>query len=273
MSPEEGSRKTVERLRRFLRARWESGDSGFFMKRTSRRRTPAVPAPTRPSTTPMTPAAAAPPEAAKPKATAKPSRHPSGILIPGESQKGAALLALYNRIKDCRRCSLGGGRMNFVFGTGNPQADIVFAGEAPGEQEDKQGLPFVGPAGQLLTRMLEAVGIMRDDVFICNVLKCRPPQNRPPADEEIELCVPYLFEQIEIISPKIVVALGRFAAQSLLQTQKPIGQLRGRVYRLGQSDLIATYHPSAILRNASNRPILEGDLKKVRELLEKPRGN
>ncbi len=271
MSSEEGARKTVDRLRRFLRARWESGDSDFFMKRTSPRRTPRAPAPARPSASPAAPAAPGS-RTAKPGAEAKPSRHPSGIFSPGESQKGAALLALYNRIKNCRRCPLGAGRINFVFGTGNPQADIVFAGEAPGEQEDKQGLPFVGPAGQLLTRMLEAVGIMRDEVFICNVLKCRPPQNRPPADEEIELCIPYLFEQIELISPKIVVALGRFAAQSLLQTQKPIGQLRGRVYRLGQSDLIATYHPSAILRNASNRPILDGDLKKVRELLDKLRG-
>lgn len=242
------------------------------MKKTSSRASRAKHAPARPpGGSPGHPRPGR--ETGKSRSVPQPVRHPSGILSPDESQRGAALVTLYNRVKDCRRCPLGTGRINFVFGTGNPAAKIVFAGEAPGEQEDKQGLPFVGPAGQLLTKMLGAVGIVRDDVFICNVLKCRPPQNRPPADEEIELCLPYLFEQIEIISPKIVVALGRFAAQSLLQTQKPIGQLRGRIYRLGQSDLIATYHPSAILRNASNRPILEGDLKKVRELLEKYRGN
>lgn len=255
------ARKAIRRLRKWLRARFEAGDGEFFMKKTART---AGGRPARVGASPHPP---------KPQPPQKPARHPSGIISPDESQKGAALLTQYKRIKDCRRCSLGTSRLNFVFGTGNPLADIVFAGEAPGEQEDRQGLPFVGPAGQLLTRMLEAVGIKRDDVFICNVLKCRPPQNRPPADEEIELCMPYLFEQIELISPKIVVALGRFAAQSLLQTQKAIGQLRGRIYRLGESDLIATYHPSAILRNPNNRPILEEDLKKLRELLDKRRGS
>ena len=157
--------------------------------------------------------------------------------------------------------------MTFVFGTGNPNAELLFVGEAPGEQEDRSGLPFVGLAGQLLTRMLGEQGIRREDVFICNVLKCRPPSNRPPAEEEIAQCAPSLAEQIKRIGPKLIVALGRFAAQTLLHSDEPVGRLRGRWHPWEGAELRATYHPSAILRNPSNRGILEEDLKIVKERL------
>lgn len=205
--------------------------------------------------------------------SSKPARHESGLISPESSEKGRALLAFHERVKSCTQCPLAKSRKHFVFGMGNPEAELVMAGEAPGEQEDLQGLPFVGRAGLLLDRVLGKLGMSRDDAFIANVLKCRPPGNRQPGDEEIAACEPYLAEQIRIISPKVIVALGAYAAQTLLKTRKPIGQLRGRTYPVGSALLIATYHPAAILRNPSNEPILEGDLKRARELLTKPRGN
>jgi len=236
-------------LRRHLKARWEAGETTLFTARD-------------PGARPRPKPAAPPPPAAAPAGL-----HPSGLLDPGASERGRGLLAQYDAIKDCVKCPLGATRTRFVFGTGNPQAELLFVGEAPGEQEDRQGLPFVGPAGQLLTRMLGEHGIRREDVFICNVLKCRPPNNRPPAEEEIAQCSPYLEEQIKRVGPKLIVALGRFAAQTLLRSDKPVGQLRGRWYPLHGAELRATYHPSAILRNPNNRAILDEDLKIVKEQL------
>jgi DNA polymerase len=197
-------------------------------------------------------------------------RHGSGILNPARSEKGRELLKLWERIRACDKCSgLCKGRQNFVFGTGNPEARVVFVGEAPGEQEDKQGLPFVGPAGRLLNDLLVGIGLQRDDVFICNVIKCRPPQNRKPELEEIENCEMHLFEQLRIMSPPILVALGTFAAQSLLQTMQPIGRLRGRWLRWKDADLLATYHPSAGLRAGSFKKTIEEDFQLLKARLAK----
>jgi len=189
------------------------------------------------------------------------------------SARGSELVAFYEKIKACEDCPLARTRKSFVFGCGNPEASIMFVGEAPGEQEDKQGLPFVGPAGHLLDRLLEGVGIRRDDVFIANVLKCRPPGNRKPADDEIAACDPHLAGQVKIVAPKFLVALGTFAAQSILRSTRPIGQIRGRWYRIGESDFLATYHPSAGLRAGDFKRVIEADLKLLKEKLDKTRAN
>jgi uracil-DNA glycosylase len=181
-----------------------------------------------------------------------------------------ALTAVRTDIGDCTRCKLHTlGRTQIVFGVGNPNADLMFVGEAPGGDEDIQGIPFVGRAGQLLTKIIEAIGLSRDDVYIANVIKCRPPQNRNPEPDEVETCEPFLFRQIDIIQPKVIVALGKFAAQALLRTDAPISRLRGRVFEYrGGAKLIPTFHPAYLLRNpASKREVWE-DMKAVRDLLK-----
>jgi DNA polymerase len=169
---------------------------------------------------------------------------------------------------DCSRCKLHRlGRKQIVFGVGNPNADLMFVGEAPGADEDQQGIPFVGRAGQLLTKIIEAIDLKREDVYIANVIKCRPPQNRNPEQDEVETCEPFLFQQIDIIRPKVIVALGTFAARALLRTLDPISRLRGRVYDYRGAKLIPTFHPAYLLRNpASKREVWE-DMKRVRSLL------
>jgi uracil-DNA glycosylase len=144
---------------------------------------------------------------------------------------------------------------------------LMFAGEAPGRDEDLQGEPFVGRAGQLLTRIIEAIGMKRQDVYIANVIKCRPPENRNPEPDEVEKCEPFLFRQIDLIKPKVIVALGTFAARSLLKTDAPISRLRGRVYEYRGAQLIPTFHPAYLLRNPSCRREVWEDMKKVRALL------
>jgi uracil-DNA glycosylase len=169
---------------------------------------------------------------------------------------------------DCRRCKLHTlGRRQVVFGVGNPNADLMFVGEAPGADEDIQGEPFVGRAGQLLTKIIEAIDLRREDVYIANVIKCRPPQNRNPEPDEVEQCEPFLFRQIDVIKPKVIVALGKFAAQSLLKTTEPITRIRGREYRYRDAILMPTYHPAYLLRNPSSKREVWEDMKRVRELL------
>jgi DNA polymerase len=179
-----------------------------------------------------------------------------------------ALTALRADIGDCTRCKLHRlGRTQVVFGVGNPDADLMFVGEAPGRDEDLQGFPFVGRAGQLLTKIIEAIALKREDVYIANVIKCRPPENRNPEPDEVETCEPFLFRQIDIIKPRVIVALGKFAAQALLRTLDPISRLRGRVYDYRGAKLIPTFHPAYLLRNpASKREVWE-DMKLVRRLL------
>ena len=169
---------------------------------------------------------------------------------------------------DCSRCKLHRlGRRQVVFGVGNPDADLMFVGEAPGADEDAQGIPFVGRAGQLLTKMIAAIDLSRDDVYIANVIKCRPPENRNPEPDEVETCEPFLFQQIDAIRPKVIVALGKFAAQALLRSQDPISRLRGRVYEFRGAKLIPTFHPAYLLRNPSSKREAWDDLKKARDLL------
>ncbi|MBI1846474.1 MAG: uracil-DNA glycosylase [Candidatus Rokubacteria bacterium] len=162
-----------------------------------------------------------------------------------------ALRAQEAALQGCRRCKLCEGRATIVFGAGNPRADLLVIGEGPGADEDAQGLPFVGRAGQLLTRMLAArgVGFTRDEVYVTNAVKCRPPGNRNPEAEELATCAPFLAAQLRAIQPKVVLALGSVATQALLRTREPIGKLRGRVHPFGAAVLIPTFHPAFLLRN------------------------
>src|SRR5258706_8659985 len=176
---------------------------------------------------------------------------------------------LYDQIHECLKCPLGQTRIKFVFGTGNTHAEVMFIGEAPGADEDAQGEPFVGRAGQLLNKIIEAIGMKREEVYICNILKCRPPNNRDPLPSEMETCSPYLLKQIDLIKPKFIVCLGRISAQWLLRTSETLSALRGRTHELRGATLIVTYNPAAILRNpAWKRPAWE-DMKMLMELSEK----
>jgi uracil-DNA glycosylase len=169
---------------------------------------------------------------------------------------------------DCSRCKLHTlGRTQVVFGVGNPNADLMFVGEAPGADEDIQGEPFVGRAGQLLTKIIEAIGLKREDVYIANVIKCRPPGNRNPEPDEVEQCEPFLFRQIDTVKPKVIVALGKFAAQCLLRTNDPITRIRGREFKYRDAILIPTYHPAYLLRTPSAKKEVWEDMKKVRTIL------
>ncbi|MBC8214564.1 MAG: uracil-DNA glycosylase [Candidatus Marinimicrobia bacterium] len=181
------------------------------------------------------------------------------------SEVSSSLVEYSNQISDCEKCSLHSIRTNFVFGVGNPSADIVFVGEAPGKQEDLLGEPFVGRAGKLLDKIIAAINLTRDDIYICNVLKCRPPDNRNPNTSEVEQCEPYLKTQLKIIEPKLIVALGRVAAKTLLKVDLPLGEMRKQSYSYEGIDAIVTYHPAALLRNpAFKRPCWE-DFQKIRD--------
>ncbi len=168
-----------------------------------------------------------------------------------------------NSISSCLKCPLGKTRIKFVFGAGSPKARLMFVGEAPGRDEDGQGQPFVGRAGQLLTQIIESIGLKREDVFIANIIKCRPPQNRNPLPEEIAACSPYLLKQIEIIKPKVICALGKFSAQTLLNSETPISRLRGKFYDFNGIKLMPTYHPAYLLRNQSGKKDVWEDMKAI----------
>jgi uracil-DNA glycosylase len=185
------------------------------------------------------------------------------------ANQAEALAVIRADIGDCTRCKLHGqGRRQIVFGVGNPDADLMFVGEAPGADEDIQGIPFVGRAGQLLTKIIEAIDLKREDVYIANVIKCRPPGNRNPEPDEVETCEPFLFQQIDIIKPKVIVALGKFGAQTLLRTLDPISRLRGRVYNFRGAKLVPTFHPAYVLRNPSSKREVWEDMKLVKRLLK-----
>ncbi len=179
---------------------------------------------------------------------------------------------LNSLICNCTKCPLGFTRTKFVFGVGNPKAEIVIVGEAPGADEDAQGEPFVGRAGQLLNKILEAIRFKREEVYICNILKCRPPNNREPQPEEIDACEPHLWRQLEIIKPKLILCLGRVAAQVLLKTNASLGQLRGKVHAYHGIKLMVTYHPAALLRNPNwKRPTWE-DVQVFRKMYDEMKG-
>ncbi|HEY4484850.1 MAG TPA: uracil-DNA glycosylase [Nitrospiria bacterium] len=184
------------------------------------------------------------------------------------SSKADALAVLRAEMGDCTRCKLHPGRTLLVFGDGNPNAELMFVGEAPGEEEDRQGKPFVGRAGQLLTKIIEAMGLTREEVYIANIIKCRPPGNRNPEQDEIGTCSPFLHRQIEIIRPKVICALGTFSAQTLLSTGEKISRLRGRFHEMnrpgiGPVKVMPTFHPAYLLRNENDKPRVWEDMKLI----------
>ena len=180
----------------------------------------------------------------------------------------AALAALRREIGDCQRCKLSRGRRNVVFGEGSPEAALMFIGEGPGKEEDIQGRPFVGDAGVLLTRLIEKMGFRREDVFIANIVKCRPPMNRDPEEDEIATCFPFLTRQIEIVMPKVIVSLGRISAHALLETKTPITRLRGRFSTYREIPLMPTFHPAYLLRNPKDKWLVWEDALKVLERIK-----
>ena len=188
-------------------------------------------------------------------------------LSPGSM---ADLPALETFLSGCPRCKLAPTRTHIVFGQGNPNADLMFVGEAPGRDEDEQGLAFVGRAGQLLTKIIEAMGRTRDDVYIANVLKCRPPNNRNPERDEVETCRPFLDEQIRLIDPREIVTLGTFAAQALLQTDEPISRMRGQWRTVRGVRVMPTFHPAFLLRSPERKKDVWEDMKLVRDYLTSP---
>ncbi len=184
--------------------------------------------------------------------------------VTAEWQKASSLQELYNQIHECRNCPLGNTRTKFVFGAGSPNADIMIIGEAPGRDEDMQGIPFIGRAGQLLTKILAAINLSREEVFIGNIIKCRPPNNRRPQENEVAECEPYLMKQIELINPKFILALGLTAVDTLLKKKHRMADIRGEFMDYHGRQMMVTYHPAALLRNNNlKRPVWE-DVKKLR---------
>ncbi|MFQ5751385.1 MAG: uracil-DNA glycosylase [bacterium] len=178
----------------------------------------------------------------------------------------------YHEIKDCQNCRLSQSRTHFVFGTGNSEANLMCVGEAPGYEEDKAGEPFVGAAGQLLNRILAAIGFRREEVYIANMIKCRPPGNRDPEPEEVAECLPYLKKQIALIKPKLILALGRVAAQNLLDRSEALGKLRGAIYKYDDIPVVVTYHPAALLRNPQWKRNAWEDVQKLRKIYDQEVG-
>ena len=188
--------------------------------------------------------------------------------LPEEPLKGETLAVIRSDLGDCTRCVLHEKRRNLVFGVGNPNADLMFIGEGPGFEEDRQGTPFVGPAGQLLTKIINAIDLSRDDVYIANIVKCRPPGNRDPEPVEVEECRPFLDRQVDAIRPKVICALGRVAAQNLLKTEEGIIHIRGRIFSYRGAKLVPTFHPAYLLRHVEKKRECWKDMKLIRRLLD-----
>ena len=181
--------------------------------------------------------------------------------------KDAKISELKNEVMRCQKCTLARTRKNVVFGAGSINAKLVFVGEAPGHDEDLKGQPFVGKAGMLLTKIIEAMGLKRENVYICNILKCRPSQNRNPLPEEISLCIEYLYKQMDIIKPEVICGLGKFASQTLLNTETPISKLRGEWHEFRGIKFMPTFHPAYLLRNPMDKKVVWQDMKKIMEKL------
>lgn len=196
---------------------------------------------------------------------------PLGDAMAEEWKEASTIGELYEAIKDCRRCPLGDTRTNLVLGAGNEHAEIMFVGEAPGFHEDKQGIPFVGPAGQLLDQLLGSIGLERSQVYIANTLKCRPPENRDPQPQELETCTPFLFKQIQLIEPRIICTLGNHATKTLLATNTGITQLHGRLTRRGDLAYVPLFHPAAALHKPPLKSTLVEDFQRLREHLDSER--
>lgn len=249
-------------LRRYLRQQLELGRGDLYLEASTARgwldRLSA----------PLAPSAGAERQSRSETSARSASALPSG-------ERGAAadeFGELRSDVLGCTRCRLAGSRRTVVFGEGDRSADLLVVGEAPGLEEDRSGRPFVGPAGKLLDKMLEAIGFRREEVFICNVLKCRPPNNRDPLADEVASCKPYLRRQVELIQPKAICAFGRFAAQTLLDREVSLGRLRGAAHEFMGIPVVATYHPAALLRNTEwKRPAWE-DLKLLRRIYDEAGG-
>lgn len=219
------------------------------------------------------PSTAVPEPARQRTAAAEQDRDNAMNNQPTEPEKHETLEQIRKDLGECQRCKLGATRKNLVFGVGNPNARLVFVGEAPGAEEDAQGEPFVGDAGKMLNRIIAAMELKREEVYICNVVKSRPPQNRPPESDEISACMPFLLRQIASIRPEVIVALGSSAAQALLQTKVPISKLRGKFHDFHGIPLMPTYHPSYLLRTGGNSDSFWSvwdDMKQVLQLLKLP---
>jgi DNA polymerase len=196
------------------------------------------------------------------------------VLLEKSARKASGIGTLEDEVMSCKKCLLHNSKKNYVFGEGNPRADLMFVGEAPGREEDLKGRPFVGAAGELLTKMIGAMGLKRSDVYIANVLKCRPPGNRDPLRSEVDACRGYLLRQIELVRPKVICGLGSHASKTLLDTTSPISSLRGKSHRLGSATFVPTYHPAALLRNPGWKRPAWDDLKQVLRLLDlEPKGD
>jgi len=194
------------------------------------------------------------------------------VAGPPPAAPAVTLAEVREELGECTRCKLCRGRTQIVFGVGNPRADLVFVGEAPGAEEDAQGEPFVGRAGQLLTRIIQAIGLRREDVYICNIIKCRPPGNRNPEPDEIAACEPFLLRQLEAIRPKLICALGGPAAHTLLKTKEPISRLRGRLVAFRGIPLLPTYHPAFLLRNPHEKKTVWQDMQLLQRELNRLTG-
>ena len=255
-------RALVGQLRTHLDARGRSGLQGVVMTKTVRAVVAAVP------TTAVTAAVAPSRPIAVEHVNAQVDGGEGPAVAAEKARTGkAGLQVVRDEMGDCQRCKLAPSRTNLVFGVGNPDADLVFVGEAPGADEDAQGEPFVGKAGQLLTKMIEAMGYTRDDVYICNVLKCRPPGNRNPEPDEVASCEPFLKRQLAAIRPRMIVALGKFAAQCLLRDDTPITRMRGGFRSYEGIPLMPTLHPAYLLRDPSKKKLAWEDLKAVNAAL------
>ena len=249
--PRDELRALVGQLRTNLAARGRSGLGGVVVSQRS----------------PLAAVVATPPSVAASPAAPEPATEEMATVTEKAKTGRQGLAVVRDDLGDCKRCKLAPGRRNLVYGVGNPDAELVFVGEAPGADEDMQGEPFVGKAGQLLTKMIEAMGYRREDVYICNVLKCRPPGNRNPEPDEVASCEPFLKRQLAAIRPRMIVALGKFAAQCLLRDDTPITRLRGGFRSYEGIPLMPTLHPAYLLRDPSKKKLAWEDLKAVNAAL------
>ena len=265
-APDSGATRPSEQLAAHVAYFRELGVSGVSRDRVWRLR-PADPEPA--AATAPEPLTAADPEPVTAVAAGAPVELSmfDQVAAPSAATAEERLRLIREELGDCTRCRLHGGRTTLVFGVGNPDAALMFVGEAPGRDEDLQGIPFVGRAGQLLTRIIEAIDLRREDVYIANVIKCRPPDNRNPQPDEVRTCEPFLFAQIDAIRPRVIVAMGSFAARTLLRTEDAISRLRGRVYEFRGARLIPTFHPAFLLRSPDRKRDVWEDMKKVRSIL------
>ncbi len=283
-----------EELRAWLEFYRELGIEDFYRREPGSVGLPADLAPARPGPAPAVPlprqvpspvgpprvaATPLPPERSEPRPAAPSAPSPAVIRPPVPSlslfeappapRSGPETLAqIRDDLGDCHRCKLAGGRKTIVFGEGSPRAELVFIGEGPGADEDEQGRPFVGRAGKLLDRMIQAIGMKREEVYICNVVKCRPPGNRTPEKDEVEACSPFLFRQVEALKPRLICCLGAPAVRTVLGIKEGITKIRGQFFNFGSTKALATVHPAYILRNPREEKILREDFEKIREFLK-----